>query len=306
MVQGSKYADGSEAFFIVEAPNARTVRTKAISTQKHNTLSSLRRYIDGHELLSEYTSTQFLSEGGHREVVNTIDAVEDGRFQTVWYERSAEGPGSLYRWSSDLCSDANGNPYGFADGEACGPEIQQAQSGGSTDEEICADVADSVRSAATANCQMQAVAGLALGAIGGEALFIASAGTVTFARVDGIDDLCNAAADVAENAAVAVCEAWLDIGIVDDVLGLVAIPVEGTTGVVIGDDPCAAVGGVTYDGPPGVVHAGSCGSSESAGTASAVVVGADDAEYEITVYGDPVECESTVVTAADGMCVVIN
>ncbi|NUO49029.1 MAG: hypothetical protein HOV80_09255 [Polyangiaceae bacterium] len=319
MVEGSKYEDGRNAIVVLEAPNARTARLKVIAMARSSSLMVNKKYIDSHEVVSELTVTQFLSDEGFHETVSTLDAVEGSRFKTVWYERVARGPGETYTWSSDLCVDAYGDPVGYEDGEACGPLVAQATSGDGEISAECEAVGDLVGNGLKGVCigalAIVAVAGTvyATGQSGGTALVVAGtaavsnpgwtlAGVLTGAAAAEV--ACGALGDFAAPAGKLICDAMSDAPAAEEEPGGVAIPIEENH-VPFEEDPCAAMGGTSYDGDPGVVNSGECSQSESS-SETHLLLGADDAEYEVTVYGDREECTPITITANDNMCVVYS
>lgn len=331
MVEGQRYDDGREAILIVESPNARTTRVKVIA-QKHTSIGLMtRKFLFGHEVLSEYTETQFLGEDGFHETVTTIDAVEGGRFETVWYERVARGSSRKYTWGTDLCVDAYGNSIGYEEGQACGPMMAIASSDGSVD--WCAEMGEIANSgsklacfAAVAYVTVQvggAVAASAGITSAGTALVVAgAAGSAAVANpaaaagltvaaaiavgeaVDAADTACSAVAEFAEDSARILCEAIQTIP--GDTPEPVAIELEAK-GSLWEDDPCSEIGGDSYEGGPGVVYSGDCAGEESDGVDGEVNLQlGDSAAYEVTVYGDREECTPVTVSANDDLCVVLS
>ena len=315
-VEGSRYANGRNAIVVIEAPNARTVRQKIVAMQKSNPMNMGRKYIEGHEVFSEYTVTQFEGEEGYLESVITHDARENGRFQTVWYERTAKRYGRTYRWSSDLCFDAYGDPVGYADGEACGPMTALSENNDSISEE-CELGGEAMGSVAKLGCIAAVVGGAAAGlyaagtAAGGTSLILsASAGTgivSVAAAISGADlteYTCDGVKDAVAQVNTLICDALNEAFEVASP-GPVAIPMEKAASLY-GSDECEAVGGTAYQGGPLVFNAGDCASVESGGAGSQFDLLVDDTVYEVTVYGDRSDCTPVVVTANDNMCVVYS
>lgn len=302
-VEGSRSSLADAGVIVVEAPNARTVRVRSVDSTKHQAILVTQKYMDGYEVLSEFTVTGWIDDDGYEHVITTIDQ-PDPTYATVWWEHTARRFSSKYTWGTDHCYDFYGDPV-----PGCGPLVSIASSSGTVS---CEEQGEAYGDTASSVC-LVGLAGATLGSLANTAVIGAfgppgSAGT--YASVAGLALTagavsCQLADSLWSAIGEALCEEPALAPATHNDPRSLALLLESRA-PPLGEDPCEEIGGERYDGPPAVVG-NSCSDVEGGDGEIVGLPYSEDDVLEVVVYGDPVTCDpGRVITASDNMCIVIN